>query len=236
MVLLRHTFEVASEAALDSALICARQAMVDLVHASSRVGGLSDSTLLFVQREGFRTPEALRQHETGSTALNAAALVQVGTVARDSAASNASSSSEPWFREIGAAVTAGSLSVDAARAIRIGLGGPSDSDGAVAPGHLTRAAHVLVMAAALVDANELLRHARSLRDDLDEAGIVDRERTAFQERCVRRTRRPNGLTRYIVRSGYRVCRLLGRGLRHAYLPSPRKPAKVGASSGPGSHR
>jgi hypothetical protein len=88
--------------------------------------------------------------------------------------------------------------VDVAHAIRIGLGTPSESDGAVTPDALASAAHLLVMETALVDADELLRHARSLRDDLDDAGITDRERAAFEERSVRRTRRPNGLSRYII--------------------------------------
>ncbi|MDQ1582613.1 MAG: hypothetical protein QOF36_667, partial [Microbacteriaceae bacterium] len=35
------------------------------------------------QREGFRTPEALIQHETGSTARGALTLVQAGTMVRD---------------------------------------------------------------------------------------------------------------------------------------------------------
>ena len=88
--------------------------------------------------------------------------------------------------------------MDAAHAIRIGLGTRSESAGAVTPDDLASAAHLLVMEAALVDADELLRHARSLRDDLDDAGITDRERAAFEERSVRRTRRPNGLSRYII--------------------------------------
>ena len=142
------------------------------------------------QREGFRTPEALIRHETGSTARNASALVQVGTMARDSSDVEALSSAEPWFREVGAAVAAGNLSVDAARAIRIGLGVPSERAGAVTPDDLVSAAHFLVIEAAHVDADELLRRARSARDDLDEAGIADRERAAFEERSVRRTRRP----------------------------------------------
>ena len=150
------------------------------------------------QREGFRTPEALIRHETGSTARNASVLVQAGTMARDSGGVEALSSAEPWFREVGAAVAAGSLSVDAARAIRIGLGAPSERTGAVTSDDLVSAAHLLVIEAAHIDADELLRRARRARDDLDEAGIADRERAAFEERSVRRTRRPNGLPRYII--------------------------------------
>ncbi len=166
----------------------------EISHRSRRELGYAG----LAQREGFRTPEALIRHETGSTARNAAALVQAGTMARDSGAVEALSSAEPWFRKVGAAVAAGSLSVDAARAIRIGLGAPSERAGSVTPGDLASAAQLLVIEAARLDADELLRCARRPRDELDEAGIADRERAAFEERSVRRTRRPNGLSWYII--------------------------------------
>jgi hypothetical protein len=166
----------------------------EIGHRSRRELGFSG----LAQREGFRTPEALVRHETGSTARSASALVQAGTMARESAAPETSSSAEPWFREVGAAVAAGCISVDAARAIRVGLGAPSEGSGAVTADALYDAAHLLVIEATLVDADELLRLARRLRDDLDETGIADRERAAFEERSVRRTRRPNGLSRYII--------------------------------------
>lgn len=166
----------------------------EIGHRSRRELGFSG----LAQREGFRTPEALVRHETGSTARSASALVQAGTMARDSAAHDTSSGGETWLREVGAAVAAGCISVDAARAIRVGLGAPSDGPCAVTTDALSDAAHLLVIEATVVDADELLRLARRLRDDLDETGIADRERAAFEERSVRRTRRPNGLSRYIV--------------------------------------
>jgi hypothetical protein len=185
----RELSDLARELGVSAAVVAG-----EIGHRSRRELGFSG----LAQREGFRTPEALIRHETGSTARSASALVLAGTMARDSATTEASASAEPWFREVGAAVAAGSLSVDAARAIRIGLGTPSEPAGAVTPDDLASSAHLLVMAAALVDADELLRRARSLRDDLDEAGIADRERAAFEERSVRRTRRPNGLSRYVI--------------------------------------
>jgi hypothetical protein len=166
----------------------------EIGHRSRRELGFSG----LAQREGFRTPEALIRHETGSTARNASALVQAGTMAHDLATADVSASAESWLWEVGAALAAGNLSVDGARAIRIGLGTPSESVGAATPDNLASAAHLLMIEAALVDADELLRHARSLRDDLDKAGIADRERAAFEERSVRRTRRPNGLSRYVI--------------------------------------
>ena len=171
----------------------------EIGHRSRRELGFSG----LAQREGFRTPEALVRHETGSTARSASALIQAGTMARDSAAVDASSSAEPWFREVGGAVIAGGITVDAARAIRIGLGAPSapasaEMAVAVSAEDLATAAHLLVAESSILDVDALLRLARSLRDDMDEAGIADRERAAFDERSVRRTRRPNGLSRYII--------------------------------------
>ena len=120
-------------------------------------------------------------------------------MARDFGDIEALSSTEPWFREVGAAVAAGSLSVDASRAIRIGLGASLESPGAVTLDALVNAAHLPLIEAAHVDADEVLLRARRARDDLDEAGIADRQRAAFDERSVRRIRRPNGLMRYIIK-------------------------------------
>ncbi len=166
----------------------------EIGHRSRRELGFAG----LAQREGFRTPEALVRHETGSTARTASALVQAGAMTRDATDTKGTSGAQPWFREVGAAIASGSLSVEAAQAIRVGLGAPSEAVGAVTPDNLARAAHILVLEAALVDADELLRRARTLRDDLDAAGIADRERVAFEERSVRRIRRPNGLSRYII--------------------------------------
>jgi len=90
--------------------------------------------------------------------------------------------------------------MDAARTIRSGLGAPSERAGAVTREVLASATHLLVIEAAHVDSDELLRRAHSTRDDLDEAGIADRERAAFEERSERGTRRPSGLPECIVDS------------------------------------
>jgi hypothetical protein len=96
------------------------------------------------QQEGFRTAEALVQHATGSTAREAATLVRVGAMIRDSMIqglilqdSTAASTdetgapahpvAEPWLVPVGAAVASGTLSVAAAEAIRGGLGVPNEA-------------------------------------------------------------------------------------------------------------
>jgi hypothetical protein len=160
------------------------------------------------QREGFRTPEALIQHETGSTARGALTLVQAGAMVHDalvgqqpgSELDHEESMREPWLTAVGTAVANGTLSVDAANAIRSGLGEPAtDTTGAgVTSDDLAVAATTLVAEAATLDVDRLVKRARELRDELDAAGIANRERTIYHQRSVRRVRRPNGLSRYIV--------------------------------------
>ena len=165
------------------------------------------------QREGFRTPEALVQHETGSTAREASTLVRVGGMVHDALRQEAAAadptadpavagfvSREPWLNAVGAAVNAGTLSVDAATAIRSGLGQPrADANGGgVSSEDLGSAAATLLVEASGLNADRLLQRARDLRDDLDAAGIADRERVIHQERSFRRVRRPNGVHRYII--------------------------------------
>jgi hypothetical protein len=144
------------------------------------------------QRSGFRTPEKLVQHETGSTAREATGLVSVGVIMRDSAAQIADDG-DNWMSPVGRAVASGELSIEAARAIRSGLGAPAEG---VTEAQLGAAAVELLSLG--LDADALFTRARELRDDLDEAGIVDRERAIHEARSVRRSKRPNGLNRYII--------------------------------------
>jgi hypothetical protein len=166
------------------------------------------------QQEGFRTPEALVQHATGSTAREAMALVRVGGMIRDSMVHDStadatgaptSPAAEPWLAPVGAAVASGALSVAAAEAIRGGLGEPNEG---VSVEALRDAAVALVRvgsgdysgpglgAGFTVNADQLFRRARDARDDLDEAGIAVRERERRQQRFLRRWRKPDGMTRY----------------------------------------
>ena len=148
-------------------------------------------------REGFRSPADLVRHQTGSTFRDATTLVRVGTMVREAQAPPAPGVPvlAPWLEEVGAAVAADLLSVEAARAIGIGLGEPGPG---VDVDQLAAAAHDLVVLAATLDADALLKRAREMRDDLDEAGIEERARAVYEQRMLRRTTRPNGLPRYIV--------------------------------------
>ncbi|QYF72974.1 hypothetical protein [Cryobacterium sp. PAMC25264] len=79
----------------------------------------------------------------------------------------------PWHAPISRAVNAGTLSVDAAYAIRTGLG---DIDTVVTGLVLSDALEGLLVDARSINVDQLLKRARQTRDCLDEAGIRVRNR------------------------------------------------------------
>ncbi len=96
----------------------------------------------------------------------------------------------PWLRSVGEALVRGILSVDAATAIRVGLGAPNDS---VSVEQLAGAATALVAAAMSLNADELGVRARAMRDDLDLEGIAVRERDMRSKEYLRIYKRPDGM-------------------------------------------
>lgn len=168
----------------------------EIAHRSRRELGYDG----LAQRQGFRTAEKLVQHTAGSTARDASALVAVGILVHEAGAVLRSDVhiddlSEPWLQAVGSAVASGALSVDAAHAIRAGLGGAAML---VTSELLATAVQTLLAEAPVLNADELLARARQLRDDLDVGGIAQREQRLRDERSIRRVRRANGLSRYIV--------------------------------------
>jgi len=163
------------------------------------------------QKTGFRTPEKLVQHLTGSTQKEATKLVRAGVIIHEAdTLETADRTGEippelttPWLAPVGRAVATGAVSLDAAEAIRIGLGSPTDLIPADA---LATAAARLVEMAGLsnpdcdssvpLNADQLLDRARTLRDELDEAGIADREASRHRARAFKRYRRGDGMTVY----------------------------------------
>lgn len=137
------------------------------------------------QRTGDRTPDALVARITGSTAPDARRLVQVGRVLDAPA---------PWLSDVAQGVAGGELSVDAAAAITSGLGDPSSR---VSADDLLDAAQVLVVEAARSTPEKIARRARELRDELDAAGVADREAELREKRFLRLTRLPDGSGRLI---------------------------------------
>lgn len=137
------------------------------------------------QRLGARTPEKLVAHLGGMSAPEARAMVTVG----ESLAGDA-----PWLRPVVAGVAAGDLSVGAAAAIRVGLGTPSD---AVPAADLTAAAERLAEAAATLPPEKVAARARQARDELDEAGVADREAILRGRRFLRLIPQDDGMTRLV---------------------------------------
>ena len=88
----------------------------------------------------------------------------------------------PWHAPISRAVNAGTLSVDAAHALRTGLG---DIDTVVTAPVLADALEGLLADAGTMNVDQLLKRARQTRDSLDEAGIRVREQKAWDDRYLR---------------------------------------------------
>ncbi|MBC7442589.1 MAG: DUF222 domain-containing protein [Ramlibacter sp.] len=166
-------------------------------------------------QQGFLSPEALIQQWTGSSKGDAYKLVAVGTMMADTEAAEklVEAASEipgadaaevaafvakvPWQAPIARAVTAGTLSVDAAESIRAGLG---KIDEAVTAEKLGAALEALLAEASFLsegalNADEVFKRARRMRDSLDEAGIAAREKQAYDDRYLRVYRLGNGNVR-----------------------------------------
>ncbi len=168
----------------ESALVAA-----ELEHRSRRELGNAG----LAQQRGLRTPEALVQQLTGLSAPDARTLVRVGAlVAEHSASTPSTPPARPWLAPVSVAVAAGSISLDAAEAIRIGLGEPGP---AVSASALAEGAAQLVRDAATVTVERLAALARRVRDDLDEVGIAEREELRRDRRYLNLTPLPDGMTR-----------------------------------------
>ena len=148
------------------------------------------------QRSGHRTPEVLVRAATGSTIREAAVAVRIGSIMRendniaDATTGVIPDSTCPWLAPVGHAVATGTVSVAAAEAIRAGLGSPADG---VTVEALTGAAAVLALEATRLDPDRLLRRARELRDDLDTAGVIERERQQRAARSLRHWTSADGM-------------------------------------------
>jgi len=165
------------------------------------------------QRTGHLSPESLIQSVSHTTRAEAAKFVRVGSMMGELAETGAepgvgdgSSGGEGaapgegtrpdsrWFARLGVAVADGTLSVDAASAIRTGLG---NIDETVDRELLRRACESLIEEAGSLNADELLRKARVARDELDADGIARREKELHDLRAWKVFRRANGMVRSI---------------------------------------
>lgn len=155
----------------------------EIAHRSRRELGYEG----LAQRLGARTPELLVQRVTGSSSREARALVQVGVLLSPSSAPET-----PWLRDVAAAVADGALSLDAADAIRAGLGAPDES---VTASELATAAVALLHEAAELTVERLAARARELRAELDLVRVAVRENELRERRYLHLVAQADGMTR-----------------------------------------
>jgi hypothetical protein len=137
------------------------------------------------QRLGARTPEKLVARLAGLSAPEARAMVTVG----ESLGADA-----PWLDAVKEAVVAGEVSVGAAAAISVGLGRPTDD---VSADELAAAATDLIDEAAHQTPERVAVQARKARDDLDVAGVAEREAQVRSRRFLRLIPQDDGMTRLV---------------------------------------
>ena len=169
------------------------------------------------QRRGHRTAEEFVRVTTGSSRRDARVAVRAGTMlaaagcASEVEGGAPGESSAPgdetgrassrtpvgpplpmWAHPLIEPVTQGQLSTAALESIRSGLGDVSETVSADA---LSSAVHTLIVEAQSLDVDRLFRRARQLRDEIDTAGVADRERARRDARSLRVFRGRDGMTR-----------------------------------------
>ena len=153
-----------------------------------------------VQRAGHRNAEEFLRQATGSSLPEAKRAIEVGKVVVEAAAVPNPATGElpeavaPWLHDVARAMQAGRLSAEQFRAIRDGLGRPKQD---VTVPMLADAAVGLLELARETDADRLRVLAVEARDELDEAGIKDREAALLEQRSFRITRLPDGMSRAV---------------------------------------
>lgn len=175
----------------DDALMAAQRALANDRHAIESAEALVAAELVrrssrdlgyggLAARQGLRSGPELVQRLTGDSLAGARKLARVGEVVAKSA------SDEPWL------ASALPLPVGSIDAIRSGLGAPTST---VSPEQLAEAARALVDSADSLDVDALARLAREARAKLDisSTGMLEEERR--QQRYLRLTPLPTGMTR-----------------------------------------
>lgn len=161
------------------------------------------------QRHGHRTAEECVRVTTGSSKRDARVAVRAGAMlagARGEGEGDAlgldlggasgntpeGSSLPTWAHALIEPVTQGRLSTAALESIRSGLGDVSETVSADA---LKGAVRTLMTEAESLDVDRLFRRARQVRDEIDTAGVADRERARRDARSLRVFRGSDGMTR-----------------------------------------
>ena len=126
----------------------------------------------------------------------ASKLVRVGKILSEVAAARAESTGEylevasPWQASLVAAISAATLTTDAADAIRCGLG---DTDAAVTGAMLASATDSLLIDASGLGVDQLMRRTRDARYDMDEMSVARQEKQQHDDRYAKRWIRPDGI-------------------------------------------
>jgi hypothetical protein len=180
----------ASDAELERLLgvVAAAKRQVDACAATlaGEVERRSDRELGYsglAQRSGDRTPDGFVARVTGASGREARELVTVGKLL---------DAPPPWLTPVASGVVSGEVSVGAAAAISTGLGEPSAS---VAADDLLDAADRILEETAGLPPEKVARRAREVRDELDAAGVADREALLRGKRFLRLTPQADGMTR-----------------------------------------
>ena len=192
--------DVQREIAAQRRLLDARAAVVAGQVARRSAPELGSAGL--AQRGGFRTPEELIRVTTGSTAGDARSVVRVGVLMNETATGGRIDQNtgehfpptRPWLAAVSHAVAAGELSIAAAEAIRSGLG---EATASVTPTMLTDAVLTILGEARALDADRLFARARAVRDELDAAGIADREQERRDARSLKLFKKADGMGRLV---------------------------------------
>ena len=157
----------------------------EIAHRSRRDLGYAG----LAQSNGFRSAEDFIQSVSGTTKAEAGKLVHVGSMML-AAAAPTDDDSPLWSAPLAAALSRGGVSLDAIESILRGLGEP---DAAITPPQLQAAAERLLADSLNLDADQLYRRARALRNELDEQGIARREKQRRDMRYLRVAQRSDGL-------------------------------------------
>ena len=158
--------------------LAAAAVAAEIAHRSRRELGFDG----LAARLGARTPEALVQTITGTSAPTARRLVRVGTLVVAPA--------HPWLQPAIDAVAAGTLSAEALEVISAGIGSPTET---VTAADLSAA--VASLAVLVLPLERLAARAREARDNLDAAGVALREEQRRDRRFLKLTPLPDGMTR-----------------------------------------
>jgi hypothetical protein len=150
--------------------------------ARRSAGKVGTESLLL--RTGHRRIEDFVKVTVGVNGREAGTLSRVGELTHTPA---------EGFAPVATAVIDGTVTAGAADAIRAGLG---DRQG-IPVEVFEQAAHHLCEEARTLDPDRLQKRAREIRDQIDEAGIPDREYQMREARSLRMFRQPDGMTKLL---------------------------------------